>query len=100
MGGSIDQSATPADRRARDAAIWRLVEHQHGVVARWQLLALGLGTRVIERRIASGRLHPVWRGVYAVGRRQLGRHGHWMAAALACGPTAALSHGSAAALWG
>lgn len=56
--------------------------------------------RRIERRIASGRLHPVWRGVYAVGRPQLGRHGRWMAAVLACGPGAALSHGSAAALWG
>lgn len=55
---------------------------------------------MIERRIASGRLHPVWRGVYAVGRPQLGRNGLWMAATLACGPGAVLSHGSAAALWG
>jgi hypothetical protein len=100
MGGSIDQPATPADRRARDAAIWGLVRHQHGAVARWQLLALGLGARAIEGRIGAGHLHPVWRGVYAVGRPQLGRHGNWMAAALACGPAAVLSHGSAAALWG
>lgn len=59
-----------------------------------------MGARRIERRIASGRLHPVWRGVYAVGRPQLGRHGRWMAAVLAGGPEAVLSHGSAAALWG
>src|SRR5262249_50605589 len=41
-----------------------------------------------------------WRGVYAVGRPQLGRHGRWMAATLACGPAATLSHGSAGTLWG
>jgi very-short-patch-repair endonuclease len=70
------------------------------VVARRQLLELGLSARRIERRIASGRLHPVWRGVYAVGRPQLDRRGRWMAAVLVCGPHAALSHGSAAALWG
>ncbi len=70
------------------------------MVARRQLLALGVSPRRIERRIASGRLHPVWRGVYAVGRPQLGRLGRWMAAVLACGPGTALSHGSAAALWG
>src|ERR1700710_2849441 len=98
MGGSIDQSAAAIE--ARDAAIWRLVRCQHGVVARRQLLDAGLGARAIERRIAAGRLHPTWRGVYAVGRPQLGRHGHWMAATLACGPAAVLSHGSAAALWG
>lgn len=42
----------------------------------------------------------VHRGVYAVGRRRLTRHGEWMAAVLACGEGAVLSHDSAAALWG
>ncbi len=97
MRGSKDQ---PSDRRERDAAIWALSKRQHGTVARRQLLELGLSPRRIERRITSGRLHPVWRGVYAVGRPLLGRRGRWMAAVLACGPGAALSHGSAAALWG
>jgi very-short-patch-repair endonuclease len=54
----------------------------------------------IRHRIASGRLHPLWRGVYAVGRPDVGWHGRCMAAVLSCGPTALLSHGSAAALWG
>ena len=94
MGGSIDQA------RARDGAIWRLVRLQHGAIARRQLLDAGLTARAIEQRIVSGRLHPVWRGVYAVGRPELSRHGRWMAAVLACGPDAVLSHGSAAALWG
>jgi very-short-patch-repair endonuclease len=104
MRGSTDHSTgeTGGEReaRARDAAVWALVRRQHGVVARRQLLELGLGARRIERRIASGRLHPVWRGVYAVGRPQLERHGRWWAAVLAGGPGAVLSHGSAAALWG
>jgi len=98
MRGSTDQS--PVGAESRDAAIWTLVRRQHGAVARRQLLEMGLGARRIERRIAAGRLHPIWRGVYAVGRPQLGRLGRWMAATLACGADAALSHGSAAALWG
>jgi very-short-patch-repair endonuclease len=97
MRGSNDHSRGGP---RRDAAIWALVKRQHGVIARRQLLALGLGPRRIERRIASGRLHPVWRGVYAVGRPLLDTRGRWMAAVLACGQEAALSHGSAAALWG
>jgi very-short-patch-repair endonuclease len=80
--------------------IWRLVRRQHGVIARWQLLELGMTPNAIKGRIANGRLHAVWRGVYAVGRPQLSREGWWMAAVLACGPKAALSHRSAAVLWG
>jgi very-short-patch-repair endonuclease len=79
---------------------WALAASQHGVVSREQLIALGLTARAIKHRIATRRLHPVRRGVYAVGRRQLTRHGHWMAAVLSCGDGAALSHVSGAALWG
>jgi very-short-patch-repair endonuclease len=78
---------------------WRLAVHQHGVIARSQLLDLGFHPQAIKHRLATGRLHPVMRGVYAVGRPDLTRRGHWMAAVLACGPDAVLSHGSAAALW-
>jgi very-short-patch-repair endonuclease len=77
-----------------------LAKRQHGVVARWQLLNLGLGARAIEHRLARGRLHSVARGVYAVGRADLGQKGRWMAAILYCGEGAVLSHGSAAALLG
>jgi very-short-patch-repair endonuclease len=70
------------------------------VVEHGQLVALGFGTKAIKHRIASGRLHRVARGIYAVGRPQLTREGRWMAALLACGDGAVLSHGSAAALWG
>src|SRR3954464_10107331 len=79
--------------------IWALVRAQHGVIARRQLLAAGFSEKAIEHRLRTGRLRRVHRGVYAVGRPELPPHGRWMAAVLACGPGAALSHGSAAALW-
>jgi predicted transcriptional regulator of viral defense system len=81
------------------AAAWELVERQHGVIARRQLLALGFSDKGIRHRRASGRLYRVHQGVYAVGRPTIGRYGRWMAAVLACGDRAVLSHSSAAALW-
>jgi very-short-patch-repair endonuclease len=81
-------------------SIWALVRRQHGVVARWQLLDAGLSSEAVRHRIREGRLHPLFRGVYAVGRPQVTPYGRWMAAVLACGEEAHLSHRSAAALWG
>ena len=77
-----------------------LTTGQHGVVARRQLCELGLTDSVIAYAVGLGRLHRMHRGVYAVGHPIVGARGRWMAAVLACGPTAALSHTSAAALWG
>jgi very-short-patch-repair endonuclease len=87
--------------RQQDAAgqIWDLVRRQHGVVTRSQLLELGVGSRSIEHRIAKGRLHRLWRGVYVVGRPEVSQKGRWMGAVLSCGRRALLSHRSAAALW-
>lgn len=79
---------------------WELAQRQHGVVARRQLLALGLTSQMVQHRLARGRLHRIDRGVYVVGRPELTQHGRWMAAVLSCGGRAALSHASAAALWG
>jgi hypothetical protein len=70
------------------------------VVAHRQLIELGLSRSAIQRRVRNGRLHCLYRGVYAVGHRSVGRHGRWMAAVLACGPAAVLSHRDAAALFG
>jgi hypothetical protein len=86
--------------KARSEATWKLVWAQHGVVARRQLLALGYSAREITHRLKTGRLFRIHRGVYAVGRPHVTRHGRWMAAVLACGDGAVLSHRSAAALWG
>jgi uncharacterized protein DUF559/putative AbiEi antitoxin of type IV toxin-antitoxin system len=85
---------------ARDAAAWALVRSQHGVVARSQLMALGYTRREIEQRLHNGRLHHISHGIYAVGRPELTPRGRWMAAVLACGDDAVLSHRSAAELWG
>lgn len=85
---------------ARSARAWTLAAQQHGVVTRRDLLGLGFSSKAIEHRIAKGRLHPIGQGVYAVGWPRLTRERRWMAAVLACGRDAALSHRSAAALWG
>ena len=83
-----------------DLVVARLARRQHGVVSRIQLLVLGLGRGAIDRRIKSGQLHAVHRGVYAVGHTRLGSRGRLWAAVLACGgvEAAVLSHRSAAAL--
>jgi predicted transcriptional regulator of viral defense system len=88
-------------RRERDLdrAIARLAGRQHGRIARRQLLALGLGADAIDYRLAHSRLHVVYRGVYAVGHDVATREGRWIAAVLAAGEGAALSHRDAAALW-
>src|SRR4051794_33716053 len=79
---------------------WQLVERQHGVAERSQLRELGFSDDEIDARLANGFLHELHRGVYAVGRPGVSDKGRWMASVLACGPEAALSHASAAALWG
>jgi predicted transcriptional regulator of viral defense system len=83
-----------------DALISEIAELQHGLITLLQLLALGLSRSAVSKRTRAGRLHRIHRGVYAVGRPSLTQRGRWMAAVLACGPRALLSHRSAAALHG
>lgn len=85
---------------SQSRAAWALARRQHGVLTRRDLLRLGFGSKAIRHRTENGRLRPLWRGVYAVGWTSLTPEAHWMAAVLACGDGAALSHHSAAALWG
>jgi very-short-patch-repair endonuclease len=82
-----------------DGEITALARRQYGVVGREQLLAMGLGKDAIQHRIASGRLHRQYAGAYAVGHEVIPREGRWMAAVLASGSEAVLSHWSAAGLW-
>jgi predicted transcriptional regulator of viral defense system len=70
------------------------------VVSRAQLLALGVSRGAVEHWLSVGRLQLLYRGVYAVGHASLGREGRRLAAVLACGPGAVLSHKSAASQWG
>src|SRR5688572_9648969 len=83
-----------------DIIIATLAVRQHGVVAWWQLRAAGITRGQLDFRIVTGRLHRVFRGVYAVGHRALTVEGRRMAAVLALGPGAVLSHPSAAEHWG
>ena len=88
------------DDRAISTKISQLAARQYGHVTRRQLLALGLGAEAISYRLGVGRLIAVHVGVYAVGYRRVEPVARGAAAVLACGPTAVLSHDSAAALWG
>jgi very-short-patch-repair endonuclease len=83
-----------------DQVIARLAAKQHGVVAASQLAAAGLPDYTVTRRVRAGRLHRLHRGVYAVGHTRLTFEGRCTAAVLALGDGAAVSHWSAAAVWG
>lgn len=85
--------------RQKRPSPWELARKQHGLVTRRQLQEVGISDRAIEHRLATGRLHRVRRGIYLVGRPGLTQRGEWLAAVLACGDGAALSHFSAGGLW-
>jgi very-short-patch-repair endonuclease len=84
----------------RDERLAALAARQHGVVTTAQLEELGISLDAALKRTWRGHLHRVHRGVYAVGHPRLSMHGTWMAAVLAIGAGAVLSHRSAAELWG
>jgi very-short-patch-repair endonuclease len=92
-GNSSHKLSTP------EVLLAQLAAEQHGVVTIAQLLATGLDRDAVAYRRKVGRLHLLHRGVYAVGHRPPSPLATAIAAVLACGPNAALSHRSAAALW-
>jgi hypothetical protein len=82
-------------------ALAELARKQHGVVSIRQLTGpLGYSRRSVARAEAAGRLHRLYRGVYAVGHTDVSPHGECLGAVLACGREALLSHYSAGWLWG
>jgi very-short-patch-repair endonuclease len=87
-------------RQETTAAIRALAERQYGVVARWQILDLAISPAVFRSRCETGALIQLFQGVFALGHLRLSPEGRWMAAVLACGPGAVLSHFSAGRLWG
>jgi hypothetical protein len=90
-----EQTYTPPDARAAD-----LASERDGVLSIAQLRACGLDDDAVARRGRDGRLHRLYRGVYAVGHRGLTLRGRFRAAVLACGEAAVLSYFAAAAFWG
>jgi very-short-patch-repair endonuclease len=77
----------------------RLARDQHHLLTTAQLYAAGLSPDAVRWAADDGRLHRVHPGVYAVGRPDLTREQRWLAAVLACGDGALLSHRAAARLW-
>ena len=84
------------ERQRNDLTIADFAARQFGVITTSQLQAVGLSREAIRKRVCTGRLHVRFRGVYSVGHEVLTQEGRWLAAVLASGPTAALSHRSAA----
>jgi very-short-patch-repair endonuclease len=82
-----------------DARIGGVATEQDGLIARAQLLALGLSVAAIDHRVRTRRLIVVHRGVYAVGHAALSRRARWRAGLMAAGETAVLSHTTAATAW-
>jgi len=72
---------------------------QHGLMTSAQLIAVGLNDSAIAKRVDAGRLHSLYRGVYAVGHSRLSQEARWLAAVLAAGEGAVLSHLAAAVHW-
>jgi predicted transcriptional regulator of viral defense system len=82
-----------------DGRIAVVAGRQYGVITTAQLEAAGLDRSQIAKRVRAGRLHSLYRGVYAAGHNRLSQEGRWMAAVLAAGKDAVLSHESAAKHW-
>ena len=86
-------------RANSDRVIGNIAAGQHRVVCTAQLRAAGIGRNATSQRVQAGRLHRLYRGVYAVGHNRLTFEGRCMAAVLALGDGAVVSHQSAAGLW-
>ncbi|MDQ3675430.1 MAG: endonuclease domain-containing protein [Actinomycetota bacterium] len=99
-GGKRENAAGFRPHPRLERGVGRRAADQHNVIALRQLREVGLTAEAARKRVAIGRWRQVHAGVYAVSHAKLTREGHWMAAVLACGPGAVLSHRSAAALWG
>lgn len=88
------------DPKAREAALARVVQAQHGAVSARQLGSLSFNASWIKRAVRSGRLTRVHQGVYVVGLPTGTIEQRCAAARLAGGRRSVVSHQSAAALLG
>jgi very-short-patch-repair endonuclease len=107
-GAYVAKLVSPAELRqvvrahlaGDDRRLAWIAARQLGLVATWQLKALGLSHSTISRRVRRGALHRVHRGVFLVGHAVHVPGARELAAVLACGDGALVSHRSAALLWG
>src|SRR5919108_852816 len=88
------------ERKNASPSLGEVARRQWGVLTRAQLTEFGLGDRGVWDWVGSGRLHRLYRGIYAYGHDRLRAEGRWLAAVMACGRGAVLSHRTAAQLWG
>lgn len=84
-------------KRPDETRVAQIAADQHGVISSRQLRMCGLSAHAVGHRVRRGNLHPVFRGVYAVGHRALSQTGLFGAAVLACGDGAVLSDHAAGA---
>src|SRR4051794_23671924 len=93
------RAIAPLSSGTPDEIVAQIAARQHGVVRLAQLLWARLTRDAIRHRVKSGRLHRLYRGVYAVGHTGLSEKGRMLAAVCACGPGPALSHLCCASVW-
>lgn len=99
--GSWEIAGSEANLADAGQTLAGIAARQHGVISIRQLqTTLGYSPSAVKREVEAGRLLRLHRGVYAVGHRRISPHGRCLAAVLASGPRALLSHSSAAWLWG
>jgi hypothetical protein len=103
MGGHWREPHLGGDKVANRRLVERQIEvvasRQQRLISIAQLGHAGLGRNGVSRRVASGRLHRLRRGVYAVHGPPFTKQQRWMAAVLACGPGSLLSDWPAAEHW-
>jgi hypothetical protein len=96
----VDDAQRTQPSTRPDVLVARRAAEEWSVLSFDELLACGLSPRGVVTRCRNGRLHRLYRGVYAVGHGNPPLQGRFLAAVKACGPDAVVSHFSAAALWG
>jgi hypothetical protein len=97
---SISARRGHSDAARPDICVAQMAAESWGVLSLDELRACGLTKKAVGSRVRNGVLHPLHQGVYAVGHPNVPLVGRFLAAVKACGPSAVLSHYSAAALFG
>jgi predicted transcriptional regulator of viral defense system len=100
VGRLIDKYGRKDSPHSVERVVAGLAARQHGVLATWQLAALGVPRHAVDALVRTRHLHRLYRAVYAVGHAAVSPRGRDLAAVLSCGPGALASHRLAGQLWG